>query len=118
MILKKIHLVVPETDYQFEQLKDEIDLYIDNRQYDIEDLIEYPELTYEIKNLWKYKNYEKLEELKEQLKLDYNFDYLLVEKSNNRMKFLTGDDLNTITLADFYAKLAEEFQEKKNIKTK
>ncbi|CBW54352.1 Conserved hypothetical protein [Mycoplasma mycoides subsp. capri LC str. 95010] len=113
MLLKRIHLVVPETDYQFEQLKDEIEIYIDRRQYDIEDLIEYPQLAYEIKDLWEYKNYEKLEELREELKLNYKFDFLLVEKSNNRMKFLTLDDLNTITLADFYAKLAEEFQEKK-----
>ncbi|WP_434325819.1 hypothetical protein [Mycoplasma leachii] len=113
MFLKRIHLVVPETDYQFEQLKGEIEIYIDERQHDIEDLIEYPRLAYEIKDLWKSKNYEKLEELKEQLKLDHNFDFLLVEKSNNRIKFLTSDDLKTITLADFYAKLAEEFQEKK-----
>ncbi|QVK02395.1 hypothetical protein I7636_02315 [Mycoplasma mycoides subsp. capri] len=113
MFLKRIHLVVPETDYQFKQLKGEIDLYIDERKYDIEELSEYPRLTYEIKDLCEYKNYEKLEELKEELKLDYEFDFLLVEKSNNRMKFLTSDDLNTITLADFYAKLAEEFQEKK-----
>ncbi|ABC01609.1 hypothetical protein [Mycoplasma capricolum] len=113
MFLKRVHLVVPETDYQFKELKGEIDLYIDERQYDIENLIEYPQLVYEIKDLWNYKNYEKLEELKKQLKLDHNFDYLLVEKSNNRMKFLTSNDLHTITLADFYAKLAEEFQEKK-----
>ncbi|WP_434333551.1 hypothetical protein V2P58_04220 [Mycoplasma capricolum subsp. capricolum] len=118
MLLKKIHLVVPETDYQFKQLKGEIEIYTDERQHDIEDLIEYPQLVYEIKDLWEYKNYEKLEELREELKLDYEFDFLLVEKSNNRMKFLTSDGLNTITLADFYAKLAEEFQEKKNIKTK
>ncbi|KNG79775.1 hypothetical protein [Mycoplasma sp. HU2014] len=113
---KEIKLEIPK-DLQNLEIVTKIDEYLDENFENFElneELKQHLETNYSIYSLYKFSNPEKWIELrKKTTSLPEDYEFVLVDKENKKVKFLNFYNVKDIYLADTFALLSEKYQNTK-----